>query len=134
MSENAASPFQERLNALFERGLPDGTRATPTEVARRAREAGFQVSRPYIGQLRSGKARNPALTTIDALAAVFEVEPNYFFGRAEMQGRAYDIAAAAADDPEAIIAGAGEELDEEGRGHLASYIQFLRSERRHRNT
>lgn len=69
----------ERIKAVFARGLPDGTAATPTEVARRAQAAGHRISRPYVGQLRSGSATNPAFDTIVALAEVFQVDPSAFF-------------------------------------------------------
>lgn len=111
--------------------MPDGSRATSSEVARRAQAAGFHVSRSYIGQLRKGTARNPAFATIRALATVFKVDANYFFGDPLPQGAAYEIAESAADDPKkSILSGLGAELTEEELKQVANYGKFISSQRR----
>lgn len=74
------APFAMLLEALIQRGFPsDSTPVTSAEISRRCDEVGYPVSRPYIGQLRSGLATNPALAAIKGLSFVFGVSPGYFF-------------------------------------------------------
>lgn len=105
--------FAKYLAALYEQGFPDGTRATTAEAARRAKAAGYDISRSYFGQLRTGHAPNPSYEVIAALATIFEVEPNYFFGVPNTEPR-----------PPAL----GDDLHTVARGHLESYARFLAHE------
>ena len=69
--------FSERLERLFKTRLkPDGSGYSNEEVSR---GTDYSVTAVYIWKLRTGRARNPGLKVISALARFFKVEPNYFF-------------------------------------------------------
>lgn len=122
--------FHRRLVALVDQGLPDGSRATATEIARRANDLGWTISRSYISSLIKGKARNPTLASAEAIAAVFDIDPAYFFGSAtESPGVAYSVVASAANDPRAAYGGLGDEIDDEKVKLVAEFAQYLQRKR-----
>lgn len=70
--------FAAKLNQLFEeKRKPDGTHYTQTEVVEKTNGI---LTRVYLWRLRTGRANNPGLHVISALAAFFGVDPSYFFG------------------------------------------------------
>src|SRR5258706_6260043 len=69
--------FAEKLNRLFkEKRKPDGTLYTQTEVVENTKGV---LTRVYLWKLRTGRASNPGLQVIRALAEFFGVDPSYFF-------------------------------------------------------
>jgi transcriptional regulator with XRE-family HTH domain len=94
--------FAQRLEELFElRGL---------KADYVAHKVG--ISKAYLSRLRHGKATNPGFTIIQALAAVFDVSPAYFFGE-EDSPKLEDIAMRASD------------LDDKGRKALTDILTYL---------
>lgn len=72
--------FASRLNTLFDKVHPPGRKPhTNAEVAEALANGGYQISKPYISQLRSGQRTNPSEETVAALARFFKVKPDYFF-------------------------------------------------------
>src|SRR5258706_42082 len=69
--------FAAKLNRLFkEKRKPDGTLYTQTEVVENTKGV---LTRVYLWKLRTGRASNPGLQVIRALAEFFGVDPSYFF-------------------------------------------------------
>jgi len=71
----------QRMRYLFENYLSPKTHEplTGKEISERAAELGYNLSTSYVLSLRNGSKTNPSLEALDALAAVFGVEINYFF-------------------------------------------------------
>ncbi|MEC3956591.1 helix-turn-helix transcriptional regulator [Nocardia sp. CDC153] len=71
--------FAARLNGLFATVRAPGERPpTNGEVAAQLTAWGHPISKPYLGQLRSGQRTDPSPETIAALARFFRVRPGYF--------------------------------------------------------
>ncbi len=69
--------FTTRLNRLFkEKTKPDGSHYTQSDVIEAAHGV---VDRVYLWKLLTGRAANPNLRIVQALAEFFGVDPNYFF-------------------------------------------------------
>jgi transcriptional regulator with XRE-family HTH domain len=69
--------FATRLNHLFEvKRKLDGSQYSQTEVIEGTNGV---LNRVYLWKLRTGRASNPSLQMIQALAGFFGVEPSYFF-------------------------------------------------------
>jgi transcriptional regulator with XRE-family HTH domain len=69
--------FAVKLNRLFEeKRKPDGSQYTQTEVVEGLKGI---LNRVYLWKLRTGRANNPGIHIISALAAFFGVDPSYFF-------------------------------------------------------
>ncbi|HEX5503966.1 MAG TPA: helix-turn-helix transcriptional regulator [Thermomicrobiales bacterium] len=85
-SSRSGEQFAGRLNDLFKRSHPPGREFTNEEVsAGILQRKGVQITANYIGQLRSGRAKNPSLSVIEALADFFGAPPEYFFDTAVQQ-------------------------------------------------
>ena len=71
----------QRMRYLFENHVSPSTNEplTGKEISQRAAELGYNLSTSYILSLRNGSKTNPSLEALEALAAVFGVEINYFF-------------------------------------------------------
>jgi len=66
----------DRLEQLFKTARKaDGSKYTQTEVVEGTNGA---LTRVYLWKLRTGRATNPGFQMIKALAAFFQVDPNYF--------------------------------------------------------
>lgn len=66
--------FADRLNLAFRTVTkPDGSEYTQREL-----EVATGITPSYIGRLRSGKADNPSLKVIQALAKFFNVQASFF--------------------------------------------------------
>lgn len=68
--------FTDKLNMLFEKKTKsDGSKYSQEEVI-----TGTQgvLTRAYLWKLRTGRAKNPGFTIVQALADFFEVDINYF--------------------------------------------------------
>lgn len=79
----AKKSFADRLNVLMET-IPnpsgaEGRAWTNTELHDALHAIGVDVSRPYIGQLRSGQKDNPGTQYVGAIARVFGMPVSYFF-------------------------------------------------------
>ncbi len=71
--------FPDKLNRLFAAVFPPARGPyTGREVSRTLRMRGFDVSEPYISQLRSGQRKRPSWRVIAELAEFFGVRPEYF--------------------------------------------------------
>lgn len=70
--------FAQRLNHLWETVHPPGRPYTYEQVAAGVAELGYDISVPYLWQLRHGKRENPTLQHIQGLAAFFGVPASYF--------------------------------------------------------
>ncbi|GIG92422.1 helix-turn-helix domain-containing protein [Plantactinospora endophytica] len=69
----------DRLDRLFDRiRKPDGSAYSLREVADAITAQGESISHTYIGQLRTGKKRDPNLSHLRALARFFGVPVEYF--------------------------------------------------------
>ena len=74
-----AGELADRLNRLFDRiRKPDGSVFSLREVADASTAAGEPISHAYIGQLRTGRKNDPALSHLRALAKFFGVPVEYF--------------------------------------------------------
>ena len=76
----------ERLETLFATvRSPSGGAYTDEEIAARATARGFEMSRPYIQQLRRGRRANPTVRALEGLAAAaldpWSVQPARIFDR-----------------------------------------------------
>ena len=68
-----------KLNYLFGKIHPPNREFTNEEVAAGILERkGMSISANYVGQLRSGRANNPSISVIEALADFFGVRPSFF--------------------------------------------------------
>jgi transcriptional regulator with XRE-family HTH domain len=69
--------FATKLKRLFEeKRKPDGSQYSQTEVVEGTNE---MLTRVYLWRLLTGRASNPGLQVIQALADFFEVDASYFF-------------------------------------------------------
>ncbi|MGC1376690.1 MAG: helix-turn-helix domain-containing protein [Anaerolineales bacterium] len=74
--------FAERLDRLFkEKRKPDGMPYSTADVL--ATTEGV-LTRVHLWKLRNGRASNPSLKVIQALASCFDVSPTYFFEDEQM--------------------------------------------------
>ena len=113
--------FAEKLNRLFETVTkPDGSQYTQEEAVR---GTGGVLTRVYLWKLRTGRATNPSLQIIQALAGFFGVDPSYFF---EDDERKLDPVEEAREnelvDQIALRSGM---LDEEGKQAVLNMIDHI---------
>ncbi|MUL47082.1 helix-turn-helix transcriptional regulator [Mycobacterium sp. CBMA293] len=74
-----AATFAERLNRLFTAIYPPGRGPyRNAEVTEALARSGYQLSAPYLSQLRSGIRNSPSLRTAEMLAEFFGVRVEYF--------------------------------------------------------
>lgn len=74
-----AATFAERLNRLFAAVWPPGRGPYRSfEVTEALARRGYQLSAPYLSQLRSGTRKYPSPHTAEMLAEFFGVEVEYF--------------------------------------------------------
>jgi transcriptional regulator with XRE-family HTH domain len=74
-----AATFAERLNRLFATIWPAGRGPYRNfEVTQALARRGYQLSAPYLSQLRSGIRKYPSPRTAEMLAEFFGVEVDYF--------------------------------------------------------
>jgi transcriptional regulator with XRE-family HTH domain len=74
-----AATFAERLNRLFAAIRPPGRGPYRSfEVTEALARRGYQLSAPYLSQLRSGTRKCPSPRTAEMLAEFFGVEVEYF--------------------------------------------------------
>jgi len=74
-----ADAFTERLNRLFANVYPPGRgRYRNIEVTEALAGRGYQLSAPYLSQLRSGVRSGPSARTVEMLAEFFGVQVEYF--------------------------------------------------------
>lgn len=73
--------FAEKLNALIVQSWPDERkRPGMRNIAQQIAEAsGGSLSGTYLWSLSTGKANNPTVQQVEALARFFGVSPSYFF-------------------------------------------------------
>ncbi|QZH69400.1 transcriptional regulator [Mycolicibacterium farcinogenes] len=123
------TPFSVRLNRLFEGVYPPGRGPhTATEVIETLRMHGYQMSRPYMSQLRSGSRTNPSSRTIEALAGFFRVDPRYFTDDDFYSRVDFDLMWLATRHDEQIsriVAGAAE-LSPTARHMISRHVEELR--------
>ena len=75
--EKQQSNFADKVNDLFsEKRKPDGTKYTQTDVINGTNE---MINRVYLWKLLTGRATNPGIQVVQALADFFGVAPSYFF-------------------------------------------------------
>jgi transcriptional regulator with XRE-family HTH domain len=68
--------FTEKLNMLFEmKRKSDGTKYSQEDVIQGTNGV---LTRAYLWKLRTGRAKNPGFTIVQALADFFDVNINYF--------------------------------------------------------
>ena len=68
--------FTDKLNMLFEKKTKtDGSKYSQEEVIKGTQGV---LTRAYLWKLRTGRAKNPGFTIVQALADFFEVDINYF--------------------------------------------------------
>jgi len=68
--------FTDKLNMLFEKKTKsDGSKYSQEEVITGTHGV---LTRAYLWKLRTGRAKNPGFTIVQALADFFEVDINYF--------------------------------------------------------
>ena len=81
--EDEANQFAFRLNALFQtsRGR-DGIRYSQQDVVDGCKG---MLTRVYLWKLRTGRAKNPSMRIVQALADFFGVSVNYFSAPVEKQ-------------------------------------------------
>lgn len=77
--------FAERLDKLFDLiRHPSGREYSLKEIADGTERTGpVTLTSQHLSKLRSGSSRNPGLEQVNAIAAVFGVDPKYFVGRPE---------------------------------------------------
>lgn len=77
--------FADRLNKLFDLiRHPSGREYSLKEIADGTTRTGpVTVTSQHLSKLRSGGSRNPGLEQINAISAVFGVDPKYFVGKPE---------------------------------------------------
>ncbi|WP_285030624.1 helix-turn-helix transcriptional regulator [Mycolicibacterium sp. lyk4-40-TYG-92] len=74
-----AATFAERLNRLFATIRPPGRGPYRSfEVTEALTRRGYQLSAPYLSQLRSGNRKYPSPRTAEMFAEFFGVEVEYF--------------------------------------------------------
>lgn len=118
----------ERLEALFVTVHPPGRGPyTDEEVAARAAARGFDLSRPYIQQLRHGRKSNPTVRALEGLAAAFDVPLSYFFTDTSPERARQDQALAVIVGDEAVrdIALRSAQLTPEGVRALSAVLRNL---------
>ena len=113
--------FSARLNALFETSTrPDGKQYSQQDVVDGCQGT---ITRVYLWKLRTGRARNPSMRVVQALADTFGVSVDYFSAPDE-QGELG--AERNVDDP--MIAQIREkysQLDDQGRRVILNLIDYL---------
>ena len=68
--------FTDKLNMLFEKKRKsDGSKYSQEDVIQGTKGV---LTRAYLWKLRTGRAKNPGFTIVQALADFFEVDINYF--------------------------------------------------------
>jgi transcriptional regulator with XRE-family HTH domain len=68
--------FTDKLNMLFEKKTKtDGSKYSQDDVIKGTHGV---LTRAYLWKLRTGRAKNPGFTIVQALADFFEVDINYF--------------------------------------------------------
>lgn len=126
MTENNES-FADKLNSLFEtKTKPDGTRYTQEELIR---ASGGALTRVYLWKLRTGRATNPGLSMVKAIADFFGVGVDYFFEAAPRKAPpATDIVEEVSKNGLATqIAMRSTKLDEEGKKKVLEMIDYILS-------
>ncbi len=75
---SSPASFAERLNLLFQTRLVDGRMLSNEAACKAIRDAGGPtISKSYLAELRSGAKDNPTRKHMQALAALFKVEPSF---------------------------------------------------------
>ena len=119
--DNKKDNLAEKLNRLFEeKRKPDGSQYSQTEVIEGTNGV---LTRVYLWKLRTGRASNPGLHIVQAIAAFFGVDPNYFFGESNQlasTGALHETQPFV--DQIALRAG---ELDEAGRKAVLNMIDYI---------
>jgi transcriptional regulator with XRE-family HTH domain len=116
-----ADLFSARLNALFQASRrADGRRYTQEDVVRGCNGA---LTRVYLWKLRTGKAKNPSMRVVQALADFFGVSVDYFSTPGEWGEIGVERGA---DDP--LVARMCEkygQLDEQGKLVILNLVDYL---------
>ncbi len=114
--------FAAKLDRLFEeKRKPDGTQFTQTEVVDGTRGV---LTRVYLWKLRTGRAANPGIHVIQALAAFFGVTPSYFFESSEV-GFEQPQKKQTRDEMVEQIALRSSKLDEDGKQAVLYMIESI---------
>ena len=113
--------FAARLNALFQTSTrPDGKHYSQQDVVEGCQGT---ITRVYLWKLRTGRARNPSMRVVQALADFFGVSVDYFSAPDE-QGKLG--AERNLDDPlVAQICEKYSQLDEQGKRVILNLIDYL---------
>jgi len=75
----AAPTFAERLNRLFDTIKPPGRGYfSSRDLVNWLSANDLRISAPYVSQLRSGNRTRPSISTIEAIASFFRIDPAYF--------------------------------------------------------
>ncbi len=126
MTENNDS-FAEKLNTLFEtKTKPDGARYTQEELIR---ASGGALTRVYLWKLRTGRATNPGLSVVKAIADFFGVGVDYFFEESPRKTTPpTDLVEQVSKNGLATqIAMRSTKLDEEGKKKVLEMIDYILS-------
>ena len=126
MTENTGS-FADKLNGLFEtKTQPDGTRYTQEELIR---ASGGALTRVYLWKLRTGRATNPGLSVVKAIADFFEVGVDYFFEEQPKKAATHtDVVEELSKNGMATqIALRSTKLDAEGKKKVLEMIDYILS-------
>lgn len=122
----------EKLNYLFQTApprLPGRREVTSREVAAAVRDAGYaSISDTYIWQLRTGRADNPSLKHLEALAWFFGVPAAYFFDE-EQAARVeaeLELAGALRDNEVRQLALRAGDLSPEGVRAIRALVEYAR--------
>ena len=111
----------QKLEYLFTQKVkPDGGHYTQEEVVAALKGSKGEISRVYLWKLRTGKATNPSIEVVQALAIFFGVSPNYFFE----QETASPTPGTRDELVEAIALRAGK-LDDEGKRTVLEMINYI---------
>ena len=112
----------EKLERLFEEvRKPDGSKYTQTEVVEGTNGV---LTRVYLWKLRTGRATNPSVQVVQALADFFGVDSNYFSeNEAAADSEISRFAGRYVDE----IRDRAIKLDERGRKAILTLMDYLLS-------
>ena len=110
--------FSARLNALFQTLMrPDGKQYSQQDVVDGCQDT---ITRVYLWKLRTGRATNPSMRVVQALADFFGVSVDYF-ASPDDPGAERDV-----DDPMvAQICERYSQLDDQGRRVILNLVDYL---------
>lgn len=113
--------FSARLNALFQTSThPDGRHYSQQDVVDGCQGT---ITRVYLWKLRTGRARNPSMRVVQALADFFGVSVDYFSAPDEQGGLG---AERNLDDPlVAQMCVKYSQLDDQGRRVILNLVDYL---------